>query len=549
MNKHRLLRSPRLPEAACLAAWLFAFAASFHAPAQTPLVVRQVADLNSGWAASTPADLKVFNGRLLFSATTAATGRELWRYDGSTITLVADLNPVVSEDGLGGYAGHDSAPTGFTEFNGALYFSAYDYRRGGELWRTDGTNCARVADINPDANDTIKTNPASAWPRDLKVAGTNLFFSANGGGAYDNYELWRTDGTTVVLAAEIRANTGTNYSSFPANLTVLNDLLIFAADDGISGIEPWKHSGSQASLLANLNPNMMNKDSFPKHFTAFNGALYFQATAASIGAELWRTDGSSAALVTNLVAGGSGSNPEFFGVFRNALYFRATDGVTGYELWRWNGTTATRAADINAFGSSFPKNLTVFGDRLCFAADDGLHGWELWSFDGTNATLVADLNPGGDAFPEYLTVFGDALYFVAYTPDYGYELWRWDGASVALVADINPGPGSSYPQLLTPFGNQLCFRASGNDWSDWELWTAAPASIAAPMLHEVRLDAGQIHFRFLTSAGQSYLVQTASALSPAAWNTLTTLPGTGGEVSVSFPVAGGNPGFFRVEVR
>jgi ELWxxDGT repeat protein len=125
---------------------------------------------------------------------------------------------------------------------------------------------------------------------------------------------------------------------------------------------------------------------------------------------------------------------------------------------------------VNAFGDSYPKNLTVFQNKLCFAATDGIHGWELWSYDGSNASMVADLNPYGDSYPEHLTVFNGSLYFVATTPDTGYELWRYDGTNVTLAADINPGPGDGYPQNLTVFGQQLCFRATDDGVSNWELY-------------------------------------------------------------------------------
>ena len=48
---------------------------------------------------------------------------EPWYYDGSTATKAADINPSDSSD-----------PTGFTEYNGALYFCAQDSSYDYELW-------------------------------------------------------------------------------------------------------------------------------------------------------------------------------------------------------------------------------------------------------------------------------------------------------------------------------------------------------------------------------------------------------------------------------
>lgn len=73
----------------------------------------------------------------------------------------------------------DSSPNGFTELQGAYYFSADDGVNGSELWKTDGT-----------------------------AAGTSLVKDINNGG-------------------------GSN----PRNFTVLNGALYFCADDGQNGIE------------------------------------------------------------------------------------------------------------------------------------------------------------------------------------------------------------------------------------------------------------------------------------------------------------------------
>src|SRR4051812_10036710 len=99
--------------------------------AQDFVSVRRVADLNPGGVGSFPSNFTAYAGSLYFSAYTFELGRELFRYDGTNILLVTNINDTVHDEGGGVFAGNDSVPQWLTLFNGALYFSAYDQRRGG----------------------------------------------------------------------------------------------------------------------------------------------------------------------------------------------------------------------------------------------------------------------------------------------------------------------------------------------------------------------------------------------------------------------------------
>jgi ELWxxDGT repeat protein len=428
-----------------------------------------LADLNPGTAGSYPSNFTAFNGSVLFSAYTLATGYELWKYDGTKVSLVADINPTVDDIGFGTKEGNDSFPTWLTPYKSAIYFSAYEPKRGDELWRYDGINVTRISDIAPDANDTIKIFPANSWPNQLTVVNDVLYFSATTRTNPQNYELWSYDGANVKLAANIHPDIGTNYSSYPTGLTPFNGQLYFMADDGSHGWELFRYNGTTATLI-DTNPGGADSSSYPKYFTPFNNKLYFQAFTDAAGFELWRTDGTNTEIVSDLNPGAGSSYPQYMTVFNGELYFQGSDPIHGAELQRYNGTDVTLAADINPSGDSYPKNLTVFGNSLVFAADDGVHGWELWKFDGTTASLITDLNTSGDSFPEELTVVGNALYFTATTPDTGYEVWRYDGINVTLAADINPGPADSFPKLMKVIGNQLYFSATDDGSSNWEPW-------------------------------------------------------------------------------
>lgn len=464
----------------------------------------RVADLNPGATGSYPSNMVEYAGALYFSANNFTLGRELWKYDGHYAALTTNINDQVSDLGGGVFQGYDSSPGFPCVYSNTLYFSAYDQRRGAELWRWNGTNATRVTDINADANDSIKANPNSSFPGDLTVFNGALYFSADNSASKANYELWKFNGTTASMVTNIHADSGSSFGSYPTGLTAFNSALYFMADDGVNGYELWKHNGTNTVLL-NINPGGQSSSSYPKMFTPFGTNLYFQAYTDAAGFELWRTDGSSVSLVTNLNAGSS-SYPENFIVFQNTLYFRADDGINGSELWRYNGTNATLAANINASGGSFPKNLTVFNNALYFAATAGANGWELWRYDGSSASMVTNLNASGDAFPESLTVFNNALYFVATTPATGYELWKYDGVSVTRVTDINPGVGDSFPQFLCSFGNQLLFSATDDGFSNWELYS----HIVSPLrITSVTRVGGNVDIRWVTVGGTTNFIQAS----------------------------------------
>lgn len=506
--------------------------------AQQLTATRRIADLNPGSVGSEPRNPRVFGQRLYFSASTPGTGRELWSYDGTNFSLLADINNT---------AANDSTPEWLTPFGGSLFFSAFDQKRGGELWRYNGTDTVRVTDINPDANDSIKTTPKNSWPKELTEFNNALYFSADSGPTKFNFELWKYDGTSATQVRDINlATSGSDLSSYPNGLTVFNGGLYFMADDGSNGYELWKATSAGATLFASLNSG--SADSFPKSFTPFNGELYFQALNSANGYELWKTNGSSPPVRIDLVAGSGSSFPEFFAVFNGALYFRANIGSTGSELWKYDGTTATLASNIHPTGDSFPKNLTVFKDHLYFAANDGVNGWELWKFNGVSSSLVSNLNPSGDSFPEKLVVHNDNLYFVATTPATGYELWKYDGTTVTLTADPNPGPGDSFPRVPTAFNNELFFSASNDGVVDWEPWGDISVPFRVTTIERVGND---IRLVWTTLGGTTNIVKASNGGVVGPYSNLGTpivVPGVSATTAEYLDVGGAALGsrFYRI---
>jgi ELWxxDGT repeat protein len=130
----------------------------------------RVKDIYPGNTGSFPRTLRAGGGRLLFSAADPEGGRELWVSDGTTAgtTRVIDLRP--------GALGSD--PTVWGLAGGRVYFTATDGVRGRELWSTDGTEAGTVLvqDINPGADSSF-----ASVPLPMQFPGGGLLFWANDG--------------------------------------------------------------------------------------------------------------------------------------------------------------------------------------------------------------------------------------------------------------------------------------------------------------------------------------------------------------------------------
>ena len=418
-----------------------------------------VKDIYPGSDSSFPEDITKFNDKLYFSAFNNENGDELWISDGtrSGTQLLVDINPGRSNFDFP----YPSFPSGFTEFNDKLYFSAFDNENGDELWVSDGTSSGTqlLVDIRPSRRYFYSGSYAvSSSPYDLTEFNDKLYFSANDG--ENGQELWVTDGTSsgTQLLVDIRPGTTyegrfyyeVGYGSFPGDLTEFDGKLYFSANNGESGRELWVSdgTGSGTQLLVDINSS---SSSSPRDLTEFDGKLYFSADDSENGEELWVSDGTSSG--TQLVAdinSSSSSSPRDLTEFDGKLYFSADDGENGEELWVSDGTSSGTqlVADINPGSSSFsPFGFTEFDGKLYFSADDGENGRELWVSDGTSSgtQLVADINPGSDdgfdsnlySNPSDLTVVGDELFFRADNGEVGRELFKLTIDDSPVLAGTN----------------------------------------------------------------------------------------------------------------
>ena len=163
-------------------------------------------------------------GAVFLAAFDDEHGIELWKSDGTDAgtALLVDLFP-----------GPDGSNPSFLGGREHLYFRADDGVHGSELWKTDGTaeGTVLVKDIipGPEGGLIVTSN-------DPLVEGEIIYFAART--SAEGFEPWVSDGTPegTHLLADI--NPGSESSSF-RNPVRLGRTLIFSADDGAHGEEPW----------------------------------------------------------------------------------------------------------------------------------------------------------------------------------------------------------------------------------------------------------------------------------------------------------------------
>lgn len=121
--------------------------------------------------------MREFKGKLYFWAEDAQHGRELWVFDGTTVSMVMDICPGTCSSFLSachpdrvpswggscmfGLTDHDPY---MTPFKDKLYFVAQEPTHGRELWVYDGTTApSMVADLYPGSNGiSLRTADAAA---------------------------------------------------------------------------------------------------------------------------------------------------------------------------------------------------------------------------------------------------------------------------------------------------------------------------------------------------------------------------------------------------
>nr|WP_322623310.1 ELWxxDGT repeat protein [uncultured Flavobacterium sp.] len=406
--------------------------------------------------------------------------RRLWKSDG-TIDGTTELK-ILNQQTDNIYLFSD-----FKLLNDVPYFLGHEYYGiKGQIWTTNGTPEGTVATIditqlnggnisNFSASDSYlifsifgNDYDLKPWISDGTQGGTHLlsnisvqstsagylefFSSANktyfpaGYNSANGVELWATDGTE--LNTKMVKDLSHTYSGIltgrgTLSSSKLNNKLIFAGNDGLSGTEPFISDGTQEGtrIIKDINPNGYNSCGFTNEltgniFTKVNNKIYFNGITPESGWELFVTDGTEEGthLVKDISPGSTSGviGYTYLMTYNDIFFFKANDNIHGEELWRTDGTeegtwmvkdiypgTDSGLYSSNSYYNS-KKNYAVCNGFLYFLAQD-VQGRAIWRTDGTEAGTTKVIVLENNAEPQIIGANNNRIFITNYGLNYLYS--------------------------------------------------------------------------------------------------------------------------------
>lgn len=464
-----------------------------------------------------PYALSSVAGRLVFVATDAANGTEMWTSDGTPerTHLLVDAYPgpdLLANGGVRNDPRLNPCPGPGMKTNGVLVFASSDPGPG-NLWRTDGTTEGTFPlfePLDPDAPH-LESPPSLPSYVVTSVGGPAFFVATNAKGR----ALWRSDGTRRGTFALVDLPTAAGVGP---ELTPIPGGAVFQRATGDGGFALWRSDGTAAGtesvafleaaskILASddrtafvfdfatlWSVNLVSGVRTPlkaiqgwsiSAWTMAGSSLVLALGSAGQDDGLWASDGTTDG--TKRIAD---AQPWTF-VSRGADALAAGYDAAGIVLWRTDGTAAGTVA-IRRFPSTYPADgssfltLTALGEKVWFSViQKGNPGIpQIWMTDGTDAgTLLVTTATTGRNFVQH----GGRTYYFGRDG----QLWVADGpgTDAQRVASVGSPSPSTHVRLLAVDGRTAYFADDRTQGS--ELWKTDGTPTGTALVRSFGYDIG-----------------------------------------------------------
>jgi ELWxxDGT repeat protein len=418
---------------------------------------------------SEPQFLKVFDGRLFFSADVRdGSGRELWSYDGRTARRETNLNQVPLDPG--GIGDGPSNPRELTILGDNLYFVAEDGIRGPAVWKFDGDQATLAAYVQPEVpllwqeihglapfdNQLyflVRTRHPSTqlWRYDgensgfVNVIGTIGFSDRSRGIEYNGQLYYFVTGQLWKLREFGLLRVGAVPTTSEAGVVVFRGELYFVVDDEefTTGAELWKFNGQSAVRVTDIN---RAGDSFLPYLFApdndkmavYHGGLYFAATDShEHNVEVWKFDGDQTIKAIDARPGNAGSQPAITGLIDDTLFFFGTETGEESALFAFDGQRAQRVSSTLLAVTPLLELDGATVDASYFMARPPNAQIGLWKLQDRQASPVSDTCGGACPRMDWANIaFGDEFFFSAVEGKTQRELFKFDGQTFTRLAEL-----------------------------------------------------------------------------------------------------------------
>ncbi|MDY6857281.1 MAG: hypothetical protein SWO11_21780 [Thermodesulfobacteriota bacterium] len=298
-------------------------------------------------------------------------------------------------------------------WNGHLYVGTRNMKKGGEIWRYDGTEWQNVVSAG-------FTSKESEGFRNLEILNNVIY--AGSMNLYSGAELLRShDGTNWEIVMDDGFGVPQN-DSIRGMQTFAGFLYIGLQNQGTGSGQLYRTEDGTTFIPVSLD-GFGDRDNNSMHtMEVFNSQLYVGTRNRNAGLQIWRTmDGSN----FEMVVGPGAATPEGFGskrgnrsamdmhVFNGQMYVGVSNPTRGFSVWRTSdGLTYEQVISngFGVFGNSFAWRFATYENQVWLGTYNYLNAF----FINRGASLWRSSTGNVDDWKEL--VGKDGIYF-----GYGFD--------------------------------------------------------------------------------------------------------------------------------